>query len=158
VKINAKLTPNDSPVGLWREFRRAPHLATSPTLIGELAQAADKGNWAAFVQLLGGPQQARSELQISFERFNDSRLGRYGEAIGLRIAGLRYGNVVFSTRFHTWSIKPKVSDRNCTEPMAAENRADENSSIVAGLPPWSSVNNCTSNLGVRVRATSSQSI
>ena len=97
----------------------------------------------AFVQLLSGPQQARSELQIGFERFNDPRLGRYGEAIGLRIADLRHGNVVFSTRFHTWNIKPKAGNRNCTAPAVAENHTAEKGAIVAGLPPWSSVNNCT---------------
>lgn len=131
------------PVGLWREFRRAPYLASAPGLLGELAKAADQGNCAAFIQLAGGPQQARKELSIGLEKMHDRRLGRYGESIGLRIAGIRHHNVVFSTRFHTWTIKPKTEDRNCTLAASLALEDSKKGATIIGLPPWSSVNNCT---------------
>jgi hypothetical protein len=129
-------------VGLWREFRRAVHLTMSTDLVGELAGAANKGSWATFVRLLGGPQQSRKSLPISLEKYNDLRPGRYGEAVGLRIAGIRQGNVVFSTRFHTWSIKNKVADRNCTQAVPVVGTFCEKGAAIIGFPPWSSVNNC----------------
>jgi len=130
------------PVGLWREFRRAPALTSSPGLIGELAKAADQGNCAAFIQLAGGPQQARKELSIGLEKVHDRRPGRYGEAIGLRVAGIRHDNVVFSTRFHTWTIKPKTEDHNCTLAAGLALEESKKGATIIGLPPWSSVNNC----------------
>ena len=122
------------PIGLWREMRRAPELANHHGLIGKLAAAADEGNWALFVNLLGGPKASRKELPLTLERYEDPRLGRFGEALGLRVAGVRYANVVFSTRFHTWKIKRKDPEQNCTQSEAQNCNA---------LPPWSSVNNCT---------------
>lgn len=120
-----------------------PDLASSPGLVGELAKAADKGSWALFVKLLGGPQQARRALPVGIEMYEDSRHGRYGETIGPRVAGIRHGNVVFSTRFHTWTIKPKAHDHNCTQINAPAAKGSQVRATVIGFPPWSSVNNCT---------------
>jgi hypothetical protein len=142
------------PVSLWREFRRAPELANSGTLIGQLAIAADQSNWQEFTKLLGGAQSARKTLPVKIEKYMDTRPGRYGELLGLRVAGVRMGNVVFSTRFHNWSIRRKDPAQNCTRELHAVVtdsvlRIEETKSL--GLaPPWSSVNNCTE-LGASIR-------
>lgn len=143
------------PVSLWRECRRAPHLASSPTLIGPLSAAADRGDWADFVRLLGGPQQARQALPVSLEKVEDHRLGRYGDILGPRVVGLSLGNVVFSTRFHTWEIKRKTAAQNCTldslPSTAITPTKNEEGESLSPSPPWSSVNNCTPTAFMRTR-------
>ena len=135
------------PVSLWREFRHAPHLAQTPGLIGQLARAADEADWAEFVELLGGPQQPRKELQISLAKRDNPTLGRYGEPIGLQTFGVSFNNVVFPTRLETWRIMRKAKTENCTLGRTATRRlppdgASEHQGM-EGLPPWSSVNKCT---------------
>lgn len=141
------------PVSFWREFRRASELTTTPGLIGELAFAADEGNWRDFVLALGGPQIKRRALPIKFATYEDQRLGRYGEPLGTRIAGISLGNVIYSTRFHTWSIRKKEPQQNCTpENLASDvcsRQNDKGSEGITPSPPWSSVNNCTANLATR---------
>lgn len=135
------------PVSLWREFRRAPGLATTSGLIGQLSKAADEAHWDEFVMLLGGPQVERKLIPVQLEKYQETRPGRYGDPLGLRIAGVKLGNVVFSTRFHTWTIKQKLESRNCTRSLAESSEAclPEGQIFPAAtiLPSWSSVNNCT---------------
>jgi hypothetical protein len=134
-------------VGLWCEFRQVPHFAESKSLIGELAKAVDEGCWCDFVKALGRPPINRAALPISIEKYVEQSLGLYGEPLGLRIAGIKYGNVVFTTRFRTWVIKKKAPDQNCTQEFqksVASAVGDQDSERqVVHLPPWSSVNNCT---------------
>lgn len=130
------------PIGLWREFRRCPHLKDQDSLVGLLAGAADDAKWAEFVRLLGGPQRSRKDLPIALEKYEEQRLGRYGEPLGTRIAGITMGNVVFTTRFHVWSIKRKTEQQNCTQSPAPGSEREKGVSLSAS-PPWSSVNNCT---------------
>jgi hypothetical protein len=137
------------PAGLWRELRRVPGLADS-SLIGEAAAAADRGDWCAFVRLIGGPQVSRKDLPFRLSKSFDERPGRYGDPIGKRVVGVEVGNVVFSTRFHTWTILRKAPAQNCTGgadlswSLAADSPSKtEEGERMRASPPWSSDNNCT---------------
>ena len=125
------------PVGIWRELRRTPRLGQPGTLVRALAEAADTADWATFVELLGGPQASRKNIEISLAKKHHEQLGRYGEPMGERVIGIQHKNVVFTTRIHTWSILQK------TKPPSQPYRPNENAPRAAGCEPWSSVNNCT---------------
>lgn len=135
------------PVSLWRELRRAPQVAENPGVVGELADAANRGDWQQFVTLMGGPTVPRAALPISLAKRHDEQPGRYGEPIGLRVVGVCQGNVVFTTRFHTWTITQRPKRENCTQTKGGElgevSQPPDASPRIKGLSPWSSVNNCT---------------
>ncbi|WP_372719034.1 replication endonuclease [Immundisolibacter sp.] len=95
------------PVTVWRELRR---LAEAPEGILETArQAADAGNWADFVETLGGPDVARKDQQIKLARVWCERLGQYREPIGYQIVGLEAGEVTLPTRLHEWRVVQNVN-------------------------------------------------
>ena len=97
------------PVMVWRELRR---LDTEEDGILEEARAcADTGDWAGFVQTMGGPTAGRKQWPIRpayWQEINrqtgEIPLNRYGEAITGRIFGLKVGDVYHVTRWHKWQI------------------------------------------------------
>lgn len=89
-------------VSVWRELRRLPN--ESQGLIGKAWAAADQGDWATFVRLMGGPNARRSDMPIKLHKVWNDRLGRYGEPIGKRIVGIEWDNVICVTRLHQWTI------------------------------------------------------
>lgn len=108
---------------IWRELRKLPE-QRDPELEA-IRAAADNGNWAEFVELMGGPLVKRKDLPVKLERAFNSSKGRYGEPVGDQIIGLGFkGETIISLK-HAWEIRfnPKnnrletgsASDNNYTE-------------------------------------------
>lgn len=84
------------PVTVWRELRR---LSERDIGIIEMArQAADEGDWAKFVELMGGPNVARADLPIVLSKVWSDKPGQYEEPAGWQVVGVEAGNVVVITR------------------------------------------------------------
>jgi hypothetical protein len=125
-------------VTTWRELRR---LHTEKSGLLESARlAADSSDWAAFVELMGGPFCGRNQpiqlakrhhIDIDTGEVMDPVLNKYGEPTLGKIYGVVCCGIIEVTRLYRWVIdwvKPPL----------------ENSlALVAPAPPWSTVNNCT---------------
>jgi len=92
------------PVTVYRELRRIEGKGLTG-IIKTAHEAADDGNWAAFVEAMGGPFAKRKERPIQVSRTWSDELNRYQEPKGYRITGLEAGNVTVLTRLHTWTLK-----------------------------------------------------
>ena len=69
------------PVGVWRELRR---LEEAPEgVLGETLAAADSGDWARYVKLMGGTQTNRDGYPIRLARVWSDSPNRYGEPVGV---------------------------------------------------------------------------
>lgn len=100
-----------APVTLWRELRRIAANDGSEIdsdVIGRAAQAADAGDWAGFVRVLGGTGLRLSDLPIRLSR-ETGRTNRYGEAVGVRVLGVADcdDGVFIKSRFHEWTVEFK---------------------------------------------------
>ena len=74
-----------------------------------LIAAADSGNWAEFVRLMGGPTASRKQAPIQLLRQWSDKPGQYGEPVGVSVIGVVYGDYELITRIHTWKIDFKSS-------------------------------------------------
>lgn len=96
-------------VTVWRELRR---LESEEAGTLEAARAAaDAGNWAAFMEAMGGAACDRDARPIRpfYLGDVDTETGeipanRYGEEAAARVIGVECGNVVHVTRWHEWRI------------------------------------------------------
>lgn len=91
-----------APVTIWRELRK---LHTSPQgYLGEIHKAADEGDWCSYTQLMGGATASRKDLLVRLHTEYIEDENQYGEPMGNKILGVQYGDQIFTTRFHTWTI------------------------------------------------------
>jgi len=118
------------PVSVWRELRRLKE--SDNEVIDKAIKAADDGNWAEFIRIMGGPCASKKIIPISIMRMWSDQPNSYDEPIGYRIIGVELGKQNEVSRIHVWEIqrKPKEQEAFCGEVLS---------------PPWSSVNNCTFN-------------
>ncbi|WP_051542543.1 replication endonuclease [Thiothrix lacustris] len=147
-----------APVGVWRELRRVRD--TLPDGLLEAArQAADTGDWCAYLELQGGVLALRKDQPLkvyTVERINEDTgeiiSNQYGEIVAKTdgvelLAGIQQ----IKTRLHVWRIQAKAG---ATAPENAFNAAVEYvegfniltpspSSSSSSSAPWSPVNNCT---------------
>ncbi|RAR65393.1 bacteriophage replication gene A protein, partial [Pantoea ananatis] len=129
-----------APVTVYRELRRMDDTDTAHGLSVEFAaahDAADVGDWAAYVNSQGGPFVRRDELAVRTWYQSGDELNEYGEET-LRIKGV-YATEVGAdtpilTRLAQWKIVPK---------RAVDFGFDLQG---APAPSRSSVNNCTGRL------------
>ena len=114
-------------VTVWRELRRRCDLFEIPDAdIKPLREAADRGDWARFVELMGGPLAARDELALrplyqEAEQFDN----QYGEAVK-RMIGLWLQNVgramarcALVTRDRVWLVRrrePELEEAEAKPP------------------------------------------
>lgn len=126
-----------APVTVYRELRRMADTEAAHGLSVEFAaahDAADAGDWSAYVNAQGGPFVRRDELVVRTWYQAGEEWNEYGEET-VRIKGI-YATAVGNdtpvlTRLTQWKIVPKrVVD------LGFEFRD-------ATASPWSSVNNCT---------------
>lgn len=110
------------PVGVWRECRRVREPIDDEVFEG-IRAAADAGDWAKFIDALGGVLRGR-DVPITLEKELTGELNDYGELKGEVIVGIRCGAAVVLTREVAW-IFLLVGDSEA---------------------PWTCVNNCTPNL------------
>jgi len=126
-------------VTTWRELRRL-HTEQSG-LIEQARTTADSSDWAAYVELMGGPFCGRNQPiklamwhQIEEETGEvlDPVLNKYGEATPGKIYGVICEGITTITRIYRWVIdwinSPKEVFSSCRGALAS---------------PWSTVNNCT---------------
>ena len=98
------------PVLVWRELRRMDWEECGE--LEEAREAADRGDWAAFVMAMGGPTVKRKYLtarpaylqEINTET-GELPLNKYGELCAGQMIGVRVGNVYHVTRWHEWRFK-----------------------------------------------------
>ncbi|QCR38020.1 replication endonuclease [Nissabacter sp. SGAir0207] len=130
-----------APVTVYRELRRMADSETAHGLCVEFAaahDAADAGDWAAYVNAQGGPFVRRDDLAVRTWYQPATDLNEYGEETH-RIQGL-YASLVgdgspILTRLTQWKIVPK---------RAVDLGVDLQG---APAPSRSSVNNCTEREG-----------
>lgn len=140
------------PVSVWRELRRLDPEGLKDVL-KPLAEAADDGDWARYVLLMGGPTAPKKEMPAQVARAWNDKPGRYDEPIGDQIFGVSAGNVVVPSRFHSWTIQRKSRVPGDAGEDWEGTRVREGSPILNVVEPahrtskdsspWSSVNNYT---------------
>lgn len=126
-----------APVTVYRELRRMADSETAHGLSVEFAaahDAADAGDWAAYVNAQGGPFVRRDELAVRTWYQAGNEWNEYGEET-VRIKGVYAASVgddtPILTRLAQWKIVPKRA-----VDLGLEFRD-------ASASPRSSVNNCT---------------
>jgi hypothetical protein len=135
-----------SSITVWRELRRLEGQQTDPT-IEAARQAADKGDWKAYLETQGGTDTLRKDQLISpyrCYRYNpatgETETNQYGELVD-HIKGIMTTGIVVETRLKQWTIQAKPEEATI-ETMALDNTdSDPLNALVFDLP-WSSVNNC----------------
>lgn len=154
-------------VTVWRELRRVRDELVEPE-IEKFRAAADSADWAAYVEMMGGPFCGRDQA-VKLERCNEMDLetgeiidpvvNKYGEFVPEKIRGLSvvgYGVTVI-TRVWRWTVERvrKVSGfgKALIAGFSGGSAARSKQSFLpepdffdfqgAVAPPWSSVNNCT---------------
>lgn len=101
-------------VTVWRELRRQPGIFEEeiPDIAEDLRAAADKGDWAEFVELMGGAFSSRDELSARPMYIeNTVKPNSYGEQVK-KLIGLwlkPVANMIkrcyVPTRHHVWEIR-----------------------------------------------------
>jgi hypothetical protein len=158
-----------APVSVWRELRRMEAGATD-SAIDRAARAADLGDWAGFLMVMGGAVGKRKDMPVGMWKREAERPGRYGDK-GLNVLGVveaATGEGV-KTRVHVWEIKRgaqcaftygklstlgRGSVAKVTTGSGAESAEGLHGEHLAMgscldfeigpiLAPWSPVNNCT---------------
>jgi hypothetical protein len=145
-------------VGVWRELRRLTD--TVDTLLEDARQAADKGDWAAYLVAQGGATLPRKKQPIGvFHELRadagtgEATINRYGELVN-RVKGVSHrgdGKDVV-TRTKQWTIQPRQQQAEAGEvvrkpalplPVATGSAFDF---LQAGKPaffPWAGENKYT---------------
>ena len=102
-------------VTVWREFRRIREALedTHPELLEKIRHAADTGNWAEFVELMGGALATRTEQPVRAWMVGRPEENSYAEVterirgLIMRHAGREATRIL--TRPKNWSIRPAVN-------------------------------------------------
>lgn len=138
-----------APVSLWRELRRADG-GIPDGILKDAFKAADKGDWAEFLKVLGGATPKRKDLPVRLAKAESNQFGKYGEPVGLKVVGVTDNREILSTRLHQWTIRPKPSKgcnhsrfshyRECSVAQPTEARTDARVSAhradgTAAVPP-----------------------
>lgn len=146
------------PVGVWRELRRVPDVpAGAPEFLQDAHRAVNKTaaaegeqksvSWAAYCNAQGGIAACRKDLRIRLTLIEAGGVGRYGESLPPRPAGVecvnvetyRDGIVPDRRRAVHWFLE---SVRHAWEILSAR-RAH---AARAARGAWTRVNNCTRSL------------
>ncbi|EAR22871.1 A protein [Nitrococcus mobilis Nb-231] len=98
------------PVTVWRQLRRLAELKgidENPdlALLETARQAADSGDWAAFVEVMNGPTAKRAVQPVKLHKEWGDQPNRYSEPVGYRIIGLACGAQVVRTRKRVWELR-----------------------------------------------------
>jgi hypothetical protein len=103
------------PVSVWRELRRLMPDPDSPFL-DAVVRAADAGDWATFVELMGGPTAPRKGQPIRLHKVWSDEENRYGEAKGDQVCGLEGADFVVVSRTHVWTVQRRAERvRGCCD-------------------------------------------
>lgn len=101
-------------VTVWRELRR---LSEQEGVVEKVRQAADEGDWSAFVLAMGGPNIKRDSQLVRPAYANSKKLDRktgeitevthtrYGDEAKERVVGVLVAGISILSRTHLWEIK-----------------------------------------------------
>lgn len=101
-------------VTVWRELRR---LSEQEGVVEQVRQAADAGDWAAFVKAMGGPNIPRNEylarptyalsekLDFATGEITEVTHTRYGDEAKERVVGILIHGITVLSRTHFWQIR-----------------------------------------------------
>lgn len=150
-----------APVGVWRELRRLQ----DGEALGEVAEAAraaaDDGDWAGYVEAMGGPMAPRADMPLSVaytrtgERFDPVAMAsepaenRYGEPAAPAVYGVREvaRDCAHLSRRFRWEVKrgsSRVAFQGKSEAGAASGGARGRPAPGVGFGgSRTRVNNCT---------------
>ncbi|PHS30661.1 MAG: replication protein A [Methylophaga sp.] len=107
------------PVTIWRELRR---LNGAPEgVLQQAYSAADSGNWALFIEALGGIEQDKKNLPIKVLKLWSDEEGKYGDPKGESIQGITDGIQDAISRDKIWTISRK--ENNVTDSVRMEGRS-----------------------------------
>lgn len=102
-------------VQAYREFRR---LDQQTGHLENIRQAARDGDWASFVNLMGGPFITRKELEVRLaygarQKLNketgeitEHTTSKYGDEAKDSVVGLIHAGVTIISRIHFWEVNP----------------------------------------------------
>ncbi|WP_419810690.1 replication endonuclease [Bacterioplanoides sp.] len=121
-------------VSVWRELRRKgfDELGLDSEELREVHSAADRGEWARFVEALGGALAKREELLLRPEYLEGDAENTYAEKIkklvGLlvNLDGMAVARRVLVTRDRIWTVQRRDAENKAAQP-----------------PPRTCDNNCT---------------
>lgn len=119
-------------VTVWRELRRLE--AAVDSLLEELRQAADAGEWSKYVELMGGPICKRGDRPLRPMMVQSETPNRYGESIS-SLKGILYNGLAVVTRLHVWVVTLKG-----VTAATAENDSDIGEAPIRGLPAGCAAN------------------
>ncbi len=128
-------------VTVWRELRRLDVEHIEPTLLKELTQAADEGDWQTYTQLMGGAVCPRESRPVRPYMIIRDTLNKYSEQIQI-IKGILHGPEIMVSRVHDWIIKA-IDEPASNDECISANDDYFLSQAPSGAPPWTCVNNCT---------------
>lgn len=143
------------PVGVWRELRRewddGRDAPVRVELFAAAGEAADAGDWGAFVDAMGGPAVRRCDRPLRVWREVSPIAGRYGQPVtvtrGVRAWGLRPADGIappikgwnlLRTRTVEWRV-----DVRAARGSRGERPARRSAATAQRATPWTRVNNCT---------------
>ena len=101
-------------VTVWRELRR---LSEQEGLLEQIREAADAGDWATFVKIMGGPNTSRKDQKIRPAYALPENINRstgeitpvthtaYGDVARERVIGVLIAGITVLSRTHLWQIK-----------------------------------------------------
>ncbi|MFA9441681.1 replication endonuclease [Uliginosibacterium sp. sgz301328] len=105
------------PVSVWRELRRLNAKdSNEDSVVMRAAVAADAGNWARFMEVMGGWEMRRRDMPIKLNREPAEKPNRYGEEAQPNVIGVvdcTTGQIEV-TRLHEWVLKPARDARPWT--------------------------------------------
>lgn len=136
-------------VTVYRELRRLNGVVPKsvklalddPEQFAALVEAADKGDWHAFTNLMGGVNVKRKDQLLRACYLIKEQCGKYQETASKLIGVLVEGVKTVLTRIRKWTVKGINRAVNVS-------LKDSGVFLTEGLedPPWSSVNKCTREL------------
>lgn len=108
------------PVTVWRELRRLHH--ADDEVVEKARQAADKSDWAGFIEAMNGPCAKRADQPIKTAKwlevdeetgeYLDCPINQYGEPSKGKLFGLFAQGRYWLTRAFRWEIKrPKKAEQ-----------------------------------------------
>lgn len=96
-------------VGLWRELRRVREPITESAEIEAARLAADAGEWARFVDCIGGVFVGASTSLNLWKRITDGKKNQYDEDAGPQIVGIESPDGYYLTRLKVWRLERAVT-------------------------------------------------
>jgi hypothetical protein len=123
-------------VSVWRELRRLREAVGLPAVEAARA-AADKADWSAYIDAMGGIEMPRKERPVQLAHLVKPCASKYGEDLKRLVGVSAEGADLLRTRLDGWAV---ISRRR----MAVGSGERSEQGLGRRQPaPWSSDNNCT---------------